>query len=83
MAVRGKNKHYRLSEILRRHFNETAALIGIGENAEPLIGEILKRTPDVVTSVQREVPDGFPPNVLDRILSGLTDSSRRLAAMPA
>ena len=83
MAVRGKNKHYRLSEILRRHFNETAALIGIGENAEPLIEEILKRTPGVVTSVQREVPDGFPPNVLDRILSGLTDSSRRLAAMPA
>ena len=83
MAVRGKNKHYRLSEILRRHFNETAALIGIAENAEPLIEEILKRTPDVVTSIQREVPDGFPPNVLDRILSGLTDSSRRLAAMPA
>ena len=60
-----------------------AALIGIAENAEPLIEEILKRTPGVVTSIQREVPDGFPQNVLDGILSGLTNSSRRLAAMPA
>ena len=82
MAVRGKNKHYRVSEILRRHFNETAALIGIGENAEPLMEEILKRTPDVVASVQREIPDGFPPNVLDKIFSGLNDSAKRLAAMP-
>ncbi len=83
MAIRGKNKHYRMSEILRRHFNETAALTGIGENAEPLIEEILKRTPDVVASVQREIPDGFPLNVLDKILSGLTASAKRLAAMPS
>ncbi len=83
MAVRGKNKHYRWGEILRRHFNETAAQIGIGENAEPLIEEILRRTSGVVTSVQREVPDDFPPVVLDKILSGLTDAARRLAAMPA
>ena len=83
MAIRGKNKHYRRSEILRRHFNETAVLIGLGENAEPLIAEILRRTPGVVTSVQGDVPEGFPPDVLDKILSGLTDSARRLAAMPA
>lgn len=57
-----------------------AALIGIAENAEPFIKELLKRTPDVVTSIQRELPDGFPQNVLDKIESGLTDSSRRLAA---
>lgn len=82
MAVRGKNKHYRMGEILRMHFNETAALIGIGENAEPLIEDILKRTPDVVASVQRELPDGFPSNVLDKILSGMTNSAKKLAAMP-
>ena len=83
MAIRGKNQHYRLSEILRRHFNETAALIGIGKSAEPLIQDILNRTPAVVASVQREVPDGFPQNVLDKILSGLTGSAKKLAAMPA
>ena len=83
MAVRGRNKHYRLNEILRRHFNETAALIGIGESAEPLIEDILKRTPDVVASMQRDTPEGFPQNVLDKILSGLTGSAKKLAAMPA
>ena len=83
MPVRGKNKHYRWNEILRRHFNETAALIGIGESAEPLIEDILKRTPDVVASMQRETPEGFPQNVFDKILSGLTGSAKKLAAMPA
>ena len=80
MAIRGKNKHYRLNEIRRRHFNETAALIGMG-SAEPLIEELLERTPQVIASVQRDLPGDFPSTVLDRILSGLTDSAQRLKAM--
>ena len=82
MAVRGKSKHYRWGEILRRHFNETAALVGIGESAEPFIEDVLKRTPNVVASMQREIPNGFPQGVLDKILSGITDSAKKLAAMP-
>lgn len=37
MAVRGKNKHYRMRDIQRPHFNHTAHLCGWGKNMEGLI----------------------------------------------
>jgi len=83
MSVRGTNKHYLLKDILRRHFNQMATNSGIGDSAEPLIKAILAQTPSVVASVQRETPKGFPQQVLDPILSGLTESKRKLEAMAA
>jgi serine/threonine-protein kinase HipA len=81
MAVPGKNKHYRMEEIQRRNFSETARLMGIGGDAEPLIEDLLARVPAVVTSVQQGLPRDFPQEMLDKILSGLTQAARRLAAM--
>jgi serine/threonine-protein kinase HipA len=83
MSIRGKNKHYQVKDIQRRHFNETAARCGLGETAEPLIKEILAATPNVIASVQTDLPKGFPQHVLDTILKGLTDSAKQLEAMPA
>jgi serine/threonine-protein kinase HipA len=81
MAVRGKNKHYLLTEILRRHFNETAARSGIGKNAEPLIEDILAKTSHVIAAVQKEIPKGFPQAVLDPVLNGLNESAKKLERM--
>jgi serine/threonine-protein kinase HipA len=81
MAMRGKNKHYLLRDIQRRHFNAMAAQCGLGETAEPLIEEILAATPDVITAVQKDLPKGFPQRVLDAILKGLSESAKRLEAM--
>ena len=83
MSVRGKNKHYLLKNIQRRHFNAMAAQCGVGETAESLIQGILAATPAVVASVQKGLPKGFPQHVLDAILKGLTTSAERLDAMPA
>lgn len=83
MSIRGKNKHYLVKDIQRRHFNQTAARCGLGETAEPFIREILAATPNVITSVQKELPKGFPQHVLDTILKGLSDSAKQLEAMPA
>jgi serine/threonine-protein kinase HipA len=83
MSIRGKNKHYLMKDIQRRHFSETAARCGLGETAEPLIKEILAATPKVIESIQAEMPKGFPQHVLDTILKGLSDSAGRLEAMPA
>ena len=83
MSIRGKNKHYLVKDIQRGHFNETAARCGWGETAEPLIEEILAATPNVIASVQTDLPRGFPQQVLDTILKGLTDSAKQLEAMPA
>ena len=82
MAVRGRNKHTHLKEILRRHFNAMAAQCGLGENAEPLIGEILAATPGVIEAVQKNLPPAFPQQVSDAVLEGLSASAKRLEAMP-
>ena len=83
MSVRGKNKHYLMKDIQCRHFNETAARCGLGENAEPFIQEILAATSKVIESVQAEIPKGFPKHVLESILDGLSNSARQLESMPA
>ncbi len=83
MSVRGKNKHYLLKDTQRRHFNEMATLCGLGENAEPLIKDILAATPAVIASVQKSLPKGFPQQVLDAILKGLMKSAKQIEAMPA
>ncbi len=83
MSVRGRNKHYLVKDIQRKHFNEMAARCGLGETAEPLIKDILAATPAVIASVQENLPKGFPQHVLDAILTGLSQSARQLEAMPA
>jgi serine/threonine-protein kinase HipA len=83
MAVHGKNKHYFLKDIHRRHFNAMASLIGLGRSAEPLITDILAATPAVIASAQKDLPKGFPQRVLDAILTGLSKSAKQLEAMPA
>jgi serine/threonine-protein kinase HipA len=83
MSVRGRNKHYLLKDVRRRHFNAMAAQCGLGETAEPLIKDILAATPAVAESVQKDLPEGFPQHVLDAILKGLMKSAERLEAMPA
>ncbi|MGQ0547951.1 MAG: type II toxin-antitoxin system HipA family toxin [Betaproteobacteria bacterium] len=79
MAMRGKNKHYSLTEIRRRHFTETAARSGIGrKGAERLIEEVSKQAAAVVAAVQGAVPRDFPAQVLDPILTGLLQQAKRL-----
>ena len=82
MAMRGANRHYFWKEIQRRHFNETAARIGIG-SAEPLIEEILAKTPEVLTAVEREMPNTIPSAVAEPIFNGVRTSAERLEEMPA
>ena len=81
MAQRGKNKHYLLKDIQRRHFNETARRAGFGASAEPLIEEILAVTPAVIAAVRAELPEWFPKRVGQTILGGLVKARAALAKM--
>jgi serine/threonine-protein kinase HipA len=83
MSLRGKSKHYKLKDIQRRHFDDTARKMGLGESAEPMIEEMLAAIPRVVSDVASGIPKGFPQRVLDTILNGLVESGKRLARMPA
>ncbi len=83
MSVRGSDKHYRIGEIQRRHWNEMARHCGIGLDAEDLIIDLIECTPAVIATIESTLPKSFPEEVAQPILSGLLKSSRRLAAMPA
>jgi serine/threonine-protein kinase HipA len=83
MAVSGKNRHYLLKDIQRRHFNAMAPKCGHGDSAEALIEALLQRTAGAVAQVNAKLPAGFPQQVADKILGGLQAAAARLAEMPA
>jgi len=78
MALRGRNVHYRVREIQRRHFVETARLCGFDEDMDALIDNVLARAPQVVQSVGARLPVGFPEDVFAATAKGVLDSAQRL-----
>jgi serine/threonine-protein kinase HipA len=82
MAVAGKNRHYLLKDIQRRHFNAMASQCGYGDTAEPLIQRLIERTPDAIAQAKAKLPAGFPEKVADAVFKGLQESTEKLAGMP-
>jgi serine/threonine-protein kinase HipA len=82
MALLGKNRHYEMHSIVRRHFNSTAQKVGFGEDAEAVVQNILAKTPGVIAQVQALLPRGFSARVADTVLGGLAQAAKALAAMP-
>ncbi len=82
MGLAGKNKHYQLKTIQRRHFNAMAAKCSYGPDAEDLIEQVLARTPGVIDRMSSRLPAGFPAKVADTVFAGLARSAKQLAAMP-
>lgn len=83
MAVVGKNRHYLIGQIRRRHWNETAKRNALGTDFEPTIQEVLAAVPAVIATVAAALPPGFPDAVSGPIFDGLSRQARLLAEMPA
>jgi serine/threonine-protein kinase HipA len=83
MAVSGKNRHYHVASIMRRHFNATAAKCGWGANAEDIIGELLAKVDGAIDTVASQLPQGFPEDVAVAIFEGMRTQARRLREQPA
>jgi len=83
MAVSGKNRHYHLANIMRRHFNATAAKCGVGDNAEDIIGELLAKVDGAIEAVAKQLPQGFPQDVAAAIFEGMQAQAKRLHEQPA
>ena len=71
MAVRAGNSHYRMGEILRRHWNATAKTNAVGTDLEALINRYTALAPKAVAEVQAQLPDDFPAQVSDAIFEGV------------
>jgi len=79
MSLRGKNKHRRILEIRRSHFDSTAKLCGL-PSAEPLVEHVLELTAQVIDEAQKDLPKDFSQQVLDKTLKGLADMAARLSS---
>jgi len=77
MAVRGQNAHWKLKDILPRHWRAVAISAGLGSGAD-LVDEVVRQTPNVLAEVGRQLPTGFPSAVGDRILEGVEHQALRL-----
>jgi serine/threonine-protein kinase HipA len=80
MALLGKNRHYSMHSIVRRHFNSTAQQLGYADHVEPLIEDLLARTPVAIESVIKQLPEGFSSHVAQTVLGGLEKAAGKLAS---
>jgi serine/threonine-protein kinase HipA len=81
MALLGKSRHYQMRGIQRRHFNSTAQEVGYGPSAEPIIEELIVRTPAAIAEVQADLPQDLSPRVADSILGGFGEAAKALERM--
>jgi len=84
MAVRTKNAHWKLKDILRRHWLELGTRHGIvtadGRPAQAVIDDLVAGTPEALARVRAQLPPGFPAEVADSVLGGVQSAAARLAA---
>jgi serine/threonine-protein kinase HipA len=83
MAVRSKNAHWRMRDILRRHWLAVGERHGIvsvdGRGAQVVIDDLVARTPGVMETVRKALPRDFPEQLADSILTGLQAAANKLA----
>jgi serine/threonine-protein kinase HipA len=84
MSVRSKNAHWKMREILRRHWLAVGEHHGVttpdGRGAAFVIDDLVERTPQVIETVRAQLPMNFPAALADSVLAGLRDAADKLAA---
>lgn len=82
MAVRSKNPHWVMRDIVRRHWLAVGAEHGVvapdGRGAEVVLDDLVAKTPEVVRAVRALLPKRFPEHVAASILNGLQLAANKL-----
>ncbi len=77
----GTNCHYRLHEIMPRHFIQSAAQAGMPAAAvQAMFDELKADLPDAIDAVCNELPNDFPADIRDSICDGARARLRRLVS---
>ena len=80
MAVRGKNVHYLVNQIQRRHWVAEGQRVGISAaDVDTLIDALTAQTETVIDTVSSQLPADFPLDVADAIFDGMRRLNRKLA----
>jgi serine/threonine-protein kinase HipA len=78
MAWHGeKGRYTKPLEITSRRMLLTAKRLGLGE-AQTILCALIAQTPAVISSVQSQLPAGFPQTVAEPVLTGLQSSASQL-----
>ena len=75
----GDQNHYRINEVVKRHYFETAKTVGLGGDlAENAIDELLGRIPAAMAETERAFPRDFPRDLMACTWEGV---EARMAAL--
>jgi serine/threonine-protein kinase HipA len=84
MSIRGKNAHYEVDQISRRHWIAQGQRVTLAPAVvDEMIDVLIAQTEEVVAEVAALLPKGFPEDVSGKILDGLVVQSRKLAEQRA
>lgn len=84
MAVRSKNAHWKIRDILRRHWVALGTRHGIlttdGRDVEHLIDETIDEVPKVIARIEAKLPKEFNEQLARVIFEGIQTAAQRLVA---
>lgn len=84
MAVRSKNAHWKIRDILRRHWVALGTRHGIlttdGRDVEHLIDETIDAVPKVIATIEAQLPGQFDAQLAMTIFEGIQTAAQRLVA---
>ncbi|MFX1675461.1 type II toxin-antitoxin system HipA family toxin [Paraburkholderia sp. A2WS-5] len=81
MAVRGRNAHYRIAQILPRHWIAQGQRVGFTvAQVEAMIETVAGATERVIGEVAAQLPGDFPLDVAESVFAGMRRLARVLAA---
>lgn len=69
MAIHGESAHYRISEILPRHWQSLAVKSGVPRMWDAM-QDLIARVPQAIDAAASELPPDFPAALADRIFAG-------------
>ncbi|MFX1765394.1 type II toxin-antitoxin system HipA family toxin [Paraburkholderia sp. A1RI-2L] len=81
MAVRGRNAHYRIAQILPRHWIAQGQRVGFTvAQVEAMMETVAGATERVIGEVAAQLPGDFPLDVAESVFAGMRRLARVLAA---
>ncbi len=79
----GDNRHYRIDEIVPRHFVQTGACASVSKSlVRTAIEDVAARMNGAIAALEKELPAGFPQELHESIKAGIQGRLRMLETGP-
>ena len=83
MAVDGRNRHYKLVEIHRRHWMAMAGALGLEEDPSALLDQLVAEAPAALDRLAERLPPDYPERLFASVARGVRGAAKRLASAAA